>query len=291
MTAAAPVLAIDLGGSKIMVALVDKGRVLDRVETPTDRDASATGWLAQIRTLAAPYARQFDRAGMTVTGLVERGHWSALNPGTLNIPPRFPLQTSAQAVLGVPVALANDAQAAAWGEYLHGAGAGRDLVFLTVSTGIGGGIVSGGRLLTGRSGLAGNFGQMQPQPEGEGLFEDAASGRGIAQAALAQGHAADARAVFDAAKAGAPWAETLIAASAARLARLCCNIQLTFDPEVIVIGGGVGLAPGYLERIATLVCDLPPVTRPTLAHAALGAEAGVIGIAALAQITNPNREE
>lgn len=170
----------------------------------------------------------------------------------------------------------NDAQAAAWGEYSHGAGMGRDMVFLTVSTGVGGGIISGGRLLAGRSGMAGHVGLLRPLPEGEGLMEDGASGRFIARAAGQP----DARAAF---AAGDTAAAEAIATSARRVGQLCRNLQLLVDPEVIVIGGGVGLAPGYLAQVEGHLAQLEPLYRPTLARAALGAEAGVIGIAALAQ--------
>lgn len=275
MSADLPTLAIDLGGSKVLAALVAGGQVLERAEAATDREAGPTVWVAQMAGMAQGFAGRFDRAGIAVTGLVKDGMWSALNPGTLAIPGQFPLREAAEAALGVPVTLRNDAQAAAWGEYRHGAGQGLDLVFLTLSTGIGGGVVTGGRLLQGRGGLAGSFGQLLPLPEGEAVrFEDAASGRWMAEVAKR-----DARAVF--AAAAEPWAEAILATAARRVARLCHDLQLMFDPDVIVIGGGVGLAPGQIGRIAGFLADLPAVQRPTLVPAALGKDAGVIGIAAL----------
>ena len=66
------------------------------------------------------------------------------------------------------------------------------------------------------------------------------------------------------------------------MARLCANIQVTLDPEIIVIGGGVGLAPGYLARVTQHLADVPDRFRPHLVRAALEGEAGVLGIAELA---------
>lgn len=285
-------LAVDLGGTKLLVALVEGARVIDRVEAATDRAAGPEAWVRQMAELARPWASDFDRAGITVTGLIKDRHWRALNPGTLAFEGRFPLQAAAEAALGVPVALANDAQAAAWGEFAHGAGQGKDMVFLTVSTGIGGGVVADGRLLQGRGGVAGHFGQILPLPDGpETRLEDHASGRWIAQQGAEFGLAPDARAVFAAAAAGNARADAVIETSARRVARLTHDLQLMFDPRYTVIGGGVGLAPGYLDRVVRAVAHFQPLVRPTLLPAALGRDAGVIGMADLARQEQPNREE
>ena len=276
-----PVLAIDLGGTKILAALVDGAGVLARAEAPTARGAGPETWLAEMAHLAAPWSGQYAAVGVTVTGLVHGGLWRALNLGTLAIPQDWPLAARLEDVFGMPPVLANDAQAAAWGEYVHGAGQGRDIAFITVSTGIGGGIVVGGRLLNGRGGLAGHFGQLSAMESPGGPIEDIASGRWIA----AEGHAAgigDAPAVFAAALRGVPTAGAILDTSAARVARLCTNLQRILAPEVIVIGGGIGLAPGYLARVRAALGDLAPPVRPDIVPAALGADAGAVGVAALA---------
>jgi N-acetylmannosamine-6-phosphate 2-epimerase/N-acetylmannosamine kinase len=285
-------LAVDLGGTKLLVALVEGANVLDRVEIATDRDVGPEAWVRQIAELARPWSGQYGSAGVTVTGLIKDNHWSALNPGTLAFEGQFPLFKATTEALGVPVTLANDAQAAAWGEYAHGAGEGKDIVFLTVSTGVGGGVVANGRLLQGRGGLAGHFGQVLPLPEGdETRFEDGASGRWIGAEGARLGLAADASAVFAAAAAGNAAADAVIETSARRIARLAHDLQLMFDPRYTVIGGGVGLAPGYIDRVARAVAHLQPLVRPTLRPAALGKDAGVIGIADLARQKQANREE
>lgn len=271
-----PVLAIDIGGTKIMAALVAGDRLLDQRNMATDRATGPDVWLDELGELVRDWSGHYGLVGITVTGLVKDGLWRGLSSETLNIHGDYPIAARAEAMFGRKATLLNDAQAAAWGEYAHGAGAGRDMVFLTVSTGVGGGIISGGRLLTGRAGLAGHVGLLQPLPEGTGIFEDGASGRFIAQASGQP----DARAAFAAMDMPA---QEAIDASARRIGTLCHNLQLLTDPDVIVIGGGVGLAPGYLQRVEGHLAHLAPLYRPTLTAAALGSGAGVIGIAALAQ--------
>jgi len=81
------------------------------------------------------WSGRFDTAAVAVSGLVSDGRWWSLNPLLLPIPPAFPLERELGRCLGKPVAALNDAQAAAWGEYRFGPGRGRDLVFVTISTG------------------------------------------------------------------------------------------------------------------------------------------------------------
>jgi N-acetylmannosamine-6-phosphate 2-epimerase / N-acetylmannosamine kinase len=288
-----PVLAIDLGGTKILAALVAGDRVLARAAAATDREGGPDAWLAQIARLAAPWAGEYRGIGVTVTGLVRDGHWRALNPATLAIPQDWPLAQRLTEVMGMVPVLVNDAQAAAWGEHVHGAGQGLDMVFVTVSTGVGGGIVLNGCLHSGRDGLAGHFGQMGATDGPGGPFEDSASGRWIAAEGAVAG-LGDAPAVFAAAARGNARASAILDASAARMARLCTNLQFALAPEVIVIGGGIGLAPGYLDRVTAALADLAPLIRPEIRPAALGADAGAVGVAALAAqlttTTNTNRE-
>jgi N-acetylmannosamine-6-phosphate 2-epimerase/N-acetylmannosamine kinase len=282
---ARPALAFDLGGTKTLVALVDGDRVIATAERATRRELDPDGWCDAIAELAAPWQGRFGVVGGAVTGIVDKGRWTALNPGTLAVAAGYPLADALASRLGQPVTLCNDAQAAAWGEFRFGAGTGEDMVFVTVSTGIGGGAVIGGRLLVGRGGLAGSVGGLRATaPDGSLVaFETLASGSFIAEAAP-KGQAAPA--VFAAAGRGEPWAEAIVDRSADVVARLCGNLQLLFDPAVIVVGGGVGLASGYRERLVARLADLPPHLKPEIRAAALGKTAGVIGVADLARRTS-----
>jgi N-acetylmannosamine-6-phosphate 2-epimerase/N-acetylmannosamine kinase len=276
-------LAIDIGGSKTAVALVLEDRIFERRQVPTRPADGAEVWLRAAADAAKDWHGQYGGVAAAVTGLIRDGLWTAVNPATLPIPADFSLVSRLAAHFGSPVLALNDAQAAAWGEYRFGAGRGRDLLFLTVSSGIGGGAVVGGRLLSGSGGLAGHVGQIPVPASGDRYhrLEDLASGFAIAAAARAAGHDADARGVFAALAAGESWAEGIVAEAVDHLALALPGLQALLDPEVMVIGGGVGLAAGFLPRLEAALSRFPSALRPSLAPAVLGADAGLLGAADL----------
>ncbi len=276
------VLAVDLGGTKTMASLVQAGEVLDTVVFSTDRAGSPEGWLMAIAGATAAWKGRYTAVGIAVTGAVRNGNWRAMNKATLGIEGEFPLEGRAAELFGVPVVAANDAQAAAWGEF-KATSERSDLVFVTVSTGLGGGIVSDGRLLRG---IAGHFGQMHDSHAGGLPLESRICGPWIAAEAQRLGHAAEPRDVFTAADAGEEWAVGIIDGVARRFARLCCDIQFAVDPARIVIGGGVGLATGFVDRVRAEVSAIGPSAVPELRAATLGPKAGIAGIADLALTHN-----
>lgn len=277
------ILALDIGGTKMLASLVRGSGVLDTVRMATPNVDGPEQWLATLFDAISDWKGNYDAVGAAVTGVVDDGFWSPLNRRTLDIPDRFPLARTIERQSGcAAVFAANDAQAAAWGEYRFGAGQGQDMVFLTISTGIGGGIVVDGRLL---GGLAGHFGQFREADEVAGTLEDNVSGRWIAAQAAPHQPGATAREVF-AAAGGHDWARDIVETSARRTALLCRNIQLALDPARIVIGGGIGLAPGYLASVRQALDGLPPRLTPQLHAATLAESAGVVGIADLAKRQN-----
>jgi predicted NBD/HSP70 family sugar kinase len=279
-----PVLAIDIGGTKMLAALVADREVRAIKEITTPRAASAEAWCDALAGMAKDWNGQYACVGVAVTGLIAHGKWSALNPGILPVPDGFPLKAELSARLGKTVLACNDAQAAAWGEYKFGAGEARDMVFLTISTGIGGGVVIDGKLLEGRHGLGGSAGQVRLLANGQDIrIEDLAAGQWMESEANKAGYRADAKAIFEAAAEGQQWAEAIIHKSASAVALLTRNLQLLFAPELFVIGGGIGSAPGYLDLVSSQLAVLPPVQRPEVRLAALGKNAGIVGVADLAR--------
>ncbi|MFK0334704.1 putative N-acetylmannosamine-6-phosphate 2-epimerase [Rhizobium sp. NPDC090275] len=276
------VLAVDLGGTKIMASLVQQGEVLDTVSLATDRNGSPEGWIAAVVEATSGWKGRYAAVGLAVTGAVRDGNWRAMNKATLGIEGEFPIEAHASAIFGVPVVAANDAQAAAWGEF-KAAQDQSDLVFITVSTGLGGGIVSHGQLMRG---ISGHFGQMR-DVSGDRPLESRLCGPWIAAEAERLGHACEPRAVFFAADAGEAWAVGIVGDVARRFAHLCCDIQLAIDPARIVIGGGVGLATGFLDRVRAEISAINPSVVPRLQAATLGPKAGIVGIADLA-LTHKN---
>lgn len=272
-------LAIDIGGTKTLAALVRGAQVLTKTTIATRREAGPDAWLAAIAEHTKSWIGQYERVGIAATGVIDDGHWSALNPATLAIPDGYPLAAQASKLFGKPAFAVNDAQAAAWGEHRFGAGAKEDTVFLTISTGIGGGVVVNGRPLLG---LAGHFGLLRGPTHGQWPLEDVVSGRWMAAEAARAGYPDEAPEIFRKAGEGAGWAEAIVTQSASRVALLCRDIQMMFAPKRIVIGGGIGLATGYLETIGAQLTDLPPRLAPHLVAASLGPHAGIIGAADLA---------
>jgi len=281
--AAPTVLAIDLGGSKTMAALIQGDHMFDEVVFATDRTGSPQKWLDTIAAATAPWGGRYQKLGLAVSGVMRDGMWRAMNKATLNFEEDFALVSQAETCFEVPVCAVNDAQAAAWGEYLASDRSDKEknFVFLTLSTGLGGGIVVDGKLMLG---LAGHFGQIFGMGDDEPL-ENRLSGRWIAQAARDLRHDMDAKAVFGADEAGEVWAQDILDDVAYRFARLCCNIQLMLDPARVVVGGGVGLAPGFLDKVRhALEKSAPaiPAMMSQIQPARLAARAGIWGIADLA---------
>ncbi|NKB27787.1 MAG: ROK family protein [Rhodobacteraceae bacterium] len=277
------ILAIDLGGTKTLAALADGGQLRDVRSFPTRTGATPDQMLDDIQGRVGDWHGRYDGVAFAVTGHVASGIWSALNDKTLDIDGRYPLSDRVADRFGHVPVLANDAQAAAYGEFAFGADLGWDMVFLTISTGVGGGIIADGRLLIGASGLSGHFGQTRGI-SGERL-EDRISGKAMERQARALGHNLTVPEIFEQAKNGVPWAEGIFDASAKGVAALCADIKLILDPAHIVIGGGIGLVPIYLDRVKSHLKGLRLELQPELRPAALGANAGVSGIAALHDAT------
>lgn len=280
----ATALALDVGGTKTLAALVRNGEILERRTIPTPQGVGTDTWFATIGALASDWQGRYDTVGAAVTGVVQDGTWSALNPRTLAIPARTPLVQRLTALFGVAAIALNDAQAAAWGEYRRGTGCGQDMVFVTVSSGIGGGIVLQGRLLQGANGLAGSFGQTLGA-SGSDRLEARASGFGMAASASTLGHAATTHGIFAAVENGLPWAAALLDKAIEDLAVGLCDLQKLIDPQVIVLGGGIGMLPQFLDRLVARLSLEPRHLRPVIRPAALGGDAGIIGIADFCCVT------
>jgi N-acylmannosamine kinase len=222
--------------------------------------------------------------------MVSGGALTALNPSTLPIENGFPLARCIEAVTGLKATLVNDAHAAGWGEYKFGAGRGfRNFMFVTVSTGVGGGLILEGRLQLGRTGLAGHVGHVSVPGAmtlcgcgRKGCLETVASGTAIARR-FRDGSGRDVATpeVFVAASEGDTLAERVIDESAAALAVAFADAVATVDLDVIALGGGVGLATGFLGRVRKWTSQLPPVFRREIVRAQAGPDAGLIGAASL----------
>lgn len=285
--------AVDIGGTKTAAARIENGKVVQRNVVPTVSSADLTSHLDGIaHQLEALSFQSGNHLGVAVTGRVTRaGEWFAVNSGTL------------PAITGVPLGCAlkdrfsdawscNDAAAAAFAEANYGSGQGcSNFVYLTVSTGVGGGLVAGGRLIESGRGLAGHLGFTSSRAATHrcgsgrmGTIESVAAGRAIARAAAEAGYPrADARDVFEAAQTGEEWANMIVEKSASAIAGLCADMAALLDPDCIAVGGSIGLASGYLQRVRRHLGQEPELFQVPLVTAQLGSDGPLLGALALAE--------
>lgn len=284
-------VVIDVGGTKLAAAQVDEQlRLQARRECPTPAGKTPEALTAALAALIAPLLPGSARLAVASTGIIHNGILTAINPENLGGLAYYPLVETLSRLSGLPCVALNDAQAAAWAEYHALPSPVAEMVFITVSTGVGGGIVSGGRLLTGQGGLAGHLGHTLADPAGPrcgcgrtGCVEAIASGRGIA--AVAQGELAgrDARDIFALAAQGHQQAQQLVARSAEAVARLIADVKAITDCQLVVLGGSVGLAAGYLQCVQQALAAEPAAYRCDIRPARYRHDAGLVGAALWAQ--------
>jgi N-acylmannosamine kinase len=272
------ILALDIGGTKLAAALWDGQGLRDRQEISTPADRSPEGILNACLELLRPKLSLASNLGVAATGTVAEGRVTALNSETLHGWLGFDVQRWLEERTGLPTRVLNDADAAAWGEFVRGAGRDtRDFAFVTVSTGIGGGLVLNRQLLTTPHGLHAEFGFTLTDDDSP--LEFVASGVALDKAARDLGWA-DARDVVRRALESDASAQALLDSSAKRVARLLGNVRALLGVERVVVGGGLGLASSYLERVRAHLERLgSPWSDLEVVRAELGVDAGLIGAA------------
>jgi glucokinase len=291
--------AVDIGGTKIAVGIVDdEGKILASAESPTDARlgfAHAIDRIASmLRDSATRSGAKLRGIGIGCTGPVDPisgeicqadfiKEWKGENPVT-ELAERF----------GVTVAMENDADAAALGEAAWGAGRGRDhMVFVTIGTGIGGGILIGGKLYRGVDGAHPEIGHHVVDPAGplcfcgaHGCWEVLARGPAMTEWMLAHDHSRErvsAKDICELARSGDELAGKAVEREAYYLGLGLANLVTLFTPEVIVLGGSVmqsaSLFMGKIHEIIRRICTQVPSERVELRLASLGPQTGLIGAA------------
>jgi glucokinase len=295
------VLAVDVGGTKLAASLVDaEGRLgpVARASTPQGDQADAEAVWRELAALVEPYAARPDLAGVGV-GCGGPMIWPDGVVSPLNIPAwqGFPLLDRVRRIFPeAPVRIHNDAVCVAVGEHWRGAGRGADNVLgMVVSTGVGGGLILGGRLVDGASGNAGHVGHVVVDPDGPactcggyGCLEAIARGAALVSWAAEHGWPADGRdardLVADAGRGHSVARATIDRAGRALGVALASATHLC-DVEVVAVGGGISQAgpllfepmEAALRRHAAM--DFARGVR--VVPAALGQVAGLVGAAAL----------
>lgn len=308
-------IGIDIGGTKIAGALVDEaGGILRSVRRPTpagDPEAIIDVVAELVRDLGA--GAEVAAAGVAAAGFVDEAQSRVYYAPNINWRSE-PLRDDLRARLpGLDITIDNDANAAGWAEYRFGAGRGcTDMTMLTIGTGVGGAIVTGGRLFRGGFGAGAEIGHLRVVPDGiacgcgqRGCIEQYGSGRAllrmaneIADAGGIGQHIAAARdangGVLDGADlatlvaGGDPGALAALRELGSWLGQACASLSAVLDPELFVFGGGLAVAGDLL---------LDPIREAYLAHlpargfhpeprfetAELVNDAGVVGAADLAR--------
>ena len=281
-------IGIDVGGTKCLAVRVDgDGRVIDEFVTASPVAGDIVSTLVDI-------VGRFPGAtsvGVGMPGAVSRDGVVAFAPH-LPLVRDMELRDELQGRLGIEVEIDNDATCATIAEWKHGAGAGcSDMVMVTLGTGIGGGIVTGGRVLRGAHGYAGEFGHDVVQRDGHpcpcgrrGCWEQYASGTGLARLS----GASSGEAAFDAFLAGEPGAVAGVEEFVDWVVIGLVNLLNTCDPELFVLGGGLGsrreLLPLVRRRLSESMPGYGHRPAPRVEVAQLGPRAGAVGAAMLSSM-------
>lgn len=307
-------IGVDIGGTSVKIGLFEvTGRLLEKWEVVTRKEEGGIHILpdvaASIREKAKEYGLDLKKdlagVGLGVPGpLLPDGYVEVcVNLGWRDMNPREELS---KLLDGIPVKSGNDANVAALGEMWQGGGKGyKDLVMITLGTGVGGGVIIDEKIIAGRHGLGGEMGHIHVRDEekekcncgGVGCVEQICSATGIAREARrkmaagskpsslrALGGAVTAKDVLDAAKAGDELALEVTEVFGYYLGLTLSMAVMTVDPEIFVLGGGVSKAGQFLIDIVKKHYDhFTPISenKGKLGLATLGNDAGIYGAARL----------
>ena len=309
-------IGVDVGGTKVLGGVVESsGKIIEqsRRDTPIQGGAALTEVIAEVaKELAEKH--KVSAVGVSAAGFISADRKTLLATSNIANWNNVPLVAQLTEKIGLPVILENDANCAAWGEFKFGAGKGEEsLALLTIGTGLGGGFVLNGKLITGAFGIAAEIGHMRVVPEGHlcgcgarGCFEQYASGNallrhvreainaspGLAKNLLSLGDGTVAGVtghhITKAAEKGDPVALAAFNTTAQWLGSGIATLSVLLDPSCVIIGGGVIeageilLAPTreYINRYLPFSGKHP---YPRITAAMLGNDAGLIGVADLAR--------
>ena len=311
----AEVIGVDLGGTKMLVGVLDAESEV-RYEQREHSTGQGEDELIELLVREVEEARE-ARPGVAAVGLgipATIDHERGVAISAVNLPlTDVPVRELVEERTGLPVFVDNDANVAALAEHLFGAARGADnVVMLTIGTGIGGGLIFGGQVFRGATGAGAELGHFsiamdglpcQGNCPGRGCVETYASGTALGRegreaagleprsalgAMLAEGREIDGRAVTEAALAEDPTALGVFDLVGTRLGVALAGFANLFEPDVIVLGGGVVHGAGELllepARRELKARALPPMNGTPVLAAELGGDAGMIGAAAMARV-------
>ena len=293
-------LAIDIGGTSVKLGIVDEeGRVLAKAEQSVCFDYYETPILTTVLSASEQFLKEQDvrpqslaGIGVSATGQIDTHTGTVV--GTCGSLPNYigsPIKAELEAKFGLPVTVANDANCMTLGEvWVGGAKGYTDVIGVTLGTGVGGGILTGGRLLEGARGLGGELGHYRTHAldgvpctcGATGCWERYAATTALVRAAQEKNPAwTDGRAIFAAAEAGNPEVLALLDAWTDEIAQGLAGMVHIFNPQLILIGGGVSAQQKLL--IAPIAAKVKASVMPAFAQglevraAQLHNDAGMVG--------------
>lgn len=275
-----PRLAFDVGGTCARAAVVVNDQIAWRRQCPTPGAHGPAAVVDAMAGLVAGLETLPDQVGFAFAGIVADGRVTAGDDCRFAGFNDVPIGEQLQDRLGRTVTVMNDARAAAWAEHRHGAGQlSQDMLYITLSTGVGAGLVLGGRLHTRAHGLDGELGES-PQPDGRNL-EAMISGAALGRRGALLGYE-NSKGVLDAFFAGDRAAVTLVDPGLEAVARHIGLLRVLLGIELVVLGGSIGLRKDVQRAVEARLLWLGAKYYVPVVHAALGEDAGLIGAAALA---------
>ena len=302
-------IGVDVGGTSVKMGMFTRtGNLIKKWEIPTDRENNCANVIPDV---AASIRKTLEEEGFTIEDLVGVGLGvpGPVQPTgyvevcvNLHWKDRYPGRELSELLDGVRVEAGNDANVAALGEAWKGGGGGAaDAVLFTLGTGVGGGVIVNGKIITGKHGLGGELGHMHVRDEeteycncgGRGCLEQVASATGIVREAKRilkkssaeskmreLGDLLTARDVCDLGRDGDLLADEVMETVSRYLGLAISHVEMTVDPDVFIIGGGVSRAGSYLlEKVRKYYNDYTTLSRNhgNVVLAALGNDAGIYG--------------
>jgi len=307
-------IAVDLGGTQIRAGLFRSGSLhpekLERTPTHSPGELPLNRLISAIRAIQ-PVEDRVQAIAVAAPGPLDSYSGTIFTAPNVKGFSNLPLRQILMDHFGIPVAVGNDANLAALGEWKYGAGQGfHNLIYMTISTGIGGGVIMEDRLLLGERGLATELGHVTVDPSGPicpcgqaGHLESMAAGPAIAKWTTAQLEAGEisslatiqpltARAIAEAAKAGDHLALSAYERAGRLIGRALADYLHIFNPAAIILGGGVTRSGKLIldpirQALHTYALSNYYLEGLSLLTAALGDEAGLTGALALARQIAP----
>ena len=299
------IIAIDIGGTKISAALMENGKVIKHRKVASIIHSDLTNLCHYLVELCQGWIEQAQQVAIACTGQVGQEYVNFLSAKK-----KLPLKTQLESAFKLPITILNDAAAAAWAEYcvdkntnelahsvINNSTTNKNdtLVYITVSTGIGGGVIQNGQLVTSHNGFCAHLGHVSVQNNNRQIItchcgrincvEAIASGTAIAQqASLILGKTVNAKEVFEQYLHVSEVAKLIDSASSA-VCDLIASVKAMTGTEIIILGGSVGSSKAFHEQIIRKVSELPKIYQVRILSPKMGENADLVGAALYANMS------